>query len=190
MNFKLSAIASIFVSAVVCAPLQNGYSSYTPIAAPAGAATWGNTNQSQSTSSQSSQWDTENHSGYSANWGEQLTNYGAQGQSYNNSSSAQSLDSILANLYQINQGSGTDQNGSLSSTIGALLATNQQNQSQGSNQSSNYNTVGNQGNVYFNQQSYSGGSSNSTQSSSSQSANTGSSWYIPSSYPSYSPPGY
>jgi hypothetical protein len=190
MNFKLSAIASIFVSAVVCAPLQSSYSTYTPITAPAGAATWGNTNQSQSTSSQSSQWDNENHSGYSANWGQQLTNYGAQGQSYNNTNSAQSLDSILANLYQTNQGSGTDANGYLSSTIGGLLATNQQNQSQGNNQSSNYNTVGNQGNAYFNQQSYNGGSSSSTQSSSSQSANTGSSWYIPSSYPTYSQPGY
>jgi hypothetical protein len=184
MSFKLSTIASIFVSVVVCTPLQNAYSSYTPATVPAapaaaGAATWGNTNQSQSTSSQSSQWNKENHSGYSANWGEQLTNYGAQGQSYNNTDSAQSLNSILSNLYQNNQGYGTGANGSLSSTLGGLLATNQQSQSQGSNQSSNYNTIGSQGNAYFNQQSYSGGSSSSSQSSSSQSSNSGSIWYIP-----------
>ncbi|KXN65476.1 hypothetical protein CONCODRAFT_12923 [Conidiobolus coronatus NRRL 28638] len=188
MTFKLSNVAFIFVSVVVCAPANSFYTAYTPITAPAGATTWGNTNQSQSTSTNSSQWNTENHSGYSANWGEQSTNYGAEGQSFNNTSSAQSLDSILANVYKTNQGTGNDANGSLSTTLGALLANNQQNQSQGNNQGSNYNTIGSQGNVFFNQKSYDGGSSTSTHSSSSQSGNTGSSWYNPGGFPAFSWP--
>jgi hypothetical protein len=190
MNFKLSAIASIFVSAAACAPLQNAYTTSTPITAPAGAATWGNTNQSQSTSTSNEKWDTENHSGFAANWGNQLTNYGAQGSTFNNQNSSQSLDSIVKNIYQVNQGTGTGANGSQSTTVGASVGTNQQNQSQGSNQTTGFNTVGSQGNVFYNQQSYNGGSASSTKSSSSQSGSTGSSWYIPASYPVYSWPQY
>ncbi|MFD8599330.1 hypothetical protein ACFV1L_30440 [Kitasatospora sp. NPDC059646] len=59
-------------------------SAYTPITAPQGAAQWGSTASSQSSSGSAGTWDNEIHSGTASNYGQDLTGYGATGTNHDN----------------------------------------------------------------------------------------------------------
>ncbi|WP_060178732.1 hypothetical protein [Streptomyces sp. IMTB 1903] len=78
------------------APLNT---TYTPIAAPHGAAQWGNTSASQVSSGSTDTGDSEVHSGTASNFGQGITTSDAVGTNYANQASASSTLGGSQDLY-------------------------------------------------------------------------------------------
>ncbi|KXN67560.1 hypothetical protein CONCODRAFT_10362 [Conidiobolus coronatus NRRL 28638] len=161
-------------------------SSYTPITAPKGAAQWGSTSQSQSSSGSTQTYDNEVHSGTASNFGNEITHYGSQGTNYANQASSsntvggsQTQYSSATNTPSYGSYSGAPSTSGQSTTVGGQINNFSNSQNSGSSVVGGFVTQGVTGSSYTNNQASSGGSSTQTQSSFSNAANAGSSWYIP-----------